>query len=148
MKNIVLFFRYVRGRGRGRYVCNSCGIRCKKPSMLKKHIRTHSNFRPYTCKYCNFAFKTKGNLTKHMKSKTHHKKCVELGISPIPTTVPDEYNGNNEGEMGVAGSSDGNGNGNKPVAGDSDSEDEDMDTSEEDDEQFEGEFFENLIINC
>ena len=108
--------------------------------MLKKHIRTHSNFRPYTCKYCNFAFKTKGNLTKHMKSKTHHKKCVELGISPIPTTVPDDYNGNTEAEMGVAGSSDGTGNGNKPVAGDSDSEDEDMDTSEEDDEQFEGEF--------
>lgn len=26
---------YVRGRGRGRYVCESCGIRCKKPSMLK-----------------------------------------------------------------------------------------------------------------
>jgi hypothetical protein len=32
-------YTYVRGRGRGRYVCNSCGIRCKKPSMLKKHIR-------------------------------------------------------------------------------------------------------------
>lgn len=30
---------YVRGRGRGRYVCDRCGIRCKKPSMLKKHIR-------------------------------------------------------------------------------------------------------------
>ncbi|EJW73807.1 hypothetical protein WUBG_15285, partial [Wuchereria bancrofti] len=29
---------YVRGRGRGRYVCGRCGIRCKKPSMLKKHI--------------------------------------------------------------------------------------------------------------
>ena len=80
-------YTYVRGRGRGRYVCNSCGIRCKKPSMLKKHIRTHSNFRPYFCKYCNFAFKTKGNLTKHMKSKAHHKKCVELGISPVPLTM-------------------------------------------------------------
>ncbi len=32
---------YVRGRGRGRYVCERCGIRCKKPSMLKKHIRYH-----------------------------------------------------------------------------------------------------------
>ncbi|VDM62141.1 unnamed protein product, partial [Angiostrongylus costaricensis] len=29
---------YVRGRGRGRYVCERCGIRCKKPSMLNKHI--------------------------------------------------------------------------------------------------------------
>ncbi|XP_030756932.1 uncharacterized protein LOC115882826 [Sitophilus oryzae] len=66
---------YVRGRGRGRYVCDQCGIRCKKPSMLKKHIRTHSNDRPYTCSHCNFSFKTKGNLTKHMKSKSHSKNC-------------------------------------------------------------------------
>ncbi|XP_051792153.1 transcription factor HIVEP3 isoform X2 [Erpetoichthys calabaricus] len=72
---------YVRGRGRGKYVCEECGIRCKKPSMLKKHIRTHTDVRPYVCKYCNFAFKTKGNLTKHMKSKAHGKKCQEMGVS-------------------------------------------------------------------
>uniref|UniRef100_H3B8H9 HIVEP zinc finger 3 n=1 Tax=Latimeria chalumnae TaxID=7897 RepID=H3B8H9_LATCH len=72
---------YVRGRGRGKYVCEECGIRCKKPSMLKKHIRTHTDVRPYVCKYCNFAFKTKGNLTKHMKSKAHSKKCQEMGVS-------------------------------------------------------------------
>ena len=29
-------YTYVRGRGRGRYVYEECGIRCKKPSMLKK----------------------------------------------------------------------------------------------------------------
>ena len=80
-------YTYVRGRGRGRYVCEECGIRCKKPSMLKKHIRTHTDLRPYTCRQCNFSFKTKGNLTKHMKSKAHHKKCTELGIVPVPTTV-------------------------------------------------------------
>ncbi|GLV39695.1 schnurri [Carabus blaptoides fortunei] len=67
-------YTYIRGRGRGRYVCDQCGIRCKKPSMLKKHIRTHSDDRPYTCEHCNFSFKTKGNLTKHMKSKAHSKK--------------------------------------------------------------------------
>ncbi|XP_023716057.1 uncharacterized protein LOC111869078 isoform X4 [Cryptotermes secundus] len=82
---------YVRGRGRGRYVCEECGIRCKKPSMLKKHIRTHTDVRPFTCKHCNFSFKTKGNLTKHMKSKAHYKKCMELGIVPVPTVVDDSY---------------------------------------------------------
>ena len=89
---------YVRGRGRGRYVCDSCGIRCKKPSMLKKHAKTHSDMRPYTCRYCNFAFKTKGNLTKHMKSKAHHKKCVEIGISPIPMSVEDLESRQGSGE--------------------------------------------------
>lgn len=53
---------YVRGRGRGKYICEECGIRCKKPSMLKKHIRTHTDVRPYVCKLCNFAFKTKGTI--------------------------------------------------------------------------------------
>ncbi|XP_052236856.1 uncharacterized protein LOC127848434 isoform X2 [Dreissena polymorpha] len=78
---------YVRGRGRGKYVCETCGIRCKKPSMLKKHIRTHTNLRPYKCRQCKFSFKTKGNLTKHMKSKSHSKKCLELGISPVPVSI-------------------------------------------------------------
>lgn len=53
---------YVRGRGRGKYICEECGIRCKKPSMLRKHIRTHSDVRPYHCVQCNFSFKTKGRL--------------------------------------------------------------------------------------
>ncbi|CAD5230409.1 unnamed protein product [Bursaphelenchus okinawaensis] len=65
---------YVRGRGRGRYVCERCGIRCKKPSMLKKHLKSHTNIRPFSCITCNFAFKTKGNLTKHLFSKTHRVK--------------------------------------------------------------------------
>ncbi|KFB36656.1 AGAP007640-PA-like protein [Anopheles sinensis] len=83
-------YTYVRGRGRGKYVCNECGIRCKKPSMLKKHIRTHTDVRPYSCQYCSFHFKTKGNLTKHMKSKSHFKKCTELGLNPVPTHVDDD----------------------------------------------------------
>jgi human immunodeficiency virus type I enhancer-binding protein len=47
-------YTYVRGRGRGKYVCEECGIRCKKPSMLKKHMRTHTDLRPYTCSHCDF----------------------------------------------------------------------------------------------
>ncbi|KAM9308774.1 zinc finger protein 40 [Gastrophryne carolinensis] len=80
---------YVRGRGRGKYICEECGIRCKKPSMLKKHIRTHTDVRPYHCNYCNFSFKTKGNLTKHMKSKAHSKKCMDLGIIVGPVDDQD-----------------------------------------------------------
>ncbi|XP_072276990.1 transcription factor HIVEP3 isoform X2 [Pyxicephalus adspersus] len=87
---------YVRGRGRGKYVCEECGIRCKKPSMLKKHIRTHTDHRPYMCKHCNFAFKTKGNLTKHMKSKAHSKKCQELGLVPPYLSELDAEEGTSE----------------------------------------------------
>lgn len=63
---------YVRGRGRGKYKCGECGIRCKKPSMLKKHIRTHTDVRPYVCKHCNFAFKTKGKTPTFLPFKVHY----------------------------------------------------------------------------
>lgn len=89
---------YVRGRGRGKYICEECGIRCKKPSMLKKHIRTHTDVRPYVCKFCNFAFKTKGNLTKHMKSKAHMKKCLELGVSMSSVDETDDADVTDEGQ--------------------------------------------------
>ncbi|XP_043073712.1 transcription factor HIVEP3 [Puntigrus tetrazona] len=88
---------YVRGRGRGRYVCEECGIRCKKPSMLRKHIRLHTDARPYVCQHCNFAFKTKGNLTKHMKSKAHGKRCPE-GTAPGPVQCELETDEGGDGD--------------------------------------------------
>lgn len=84
-------YTYVRGRGRGRYVCGTCGIRCKKPSMLRKHCRTHTDLRPYACSHCSFSFKTKGNLTKHLRSKAHYKRCVEMGVVPVPTVVDESH---------------------------------------------------------
>ena len=123
-------YTYIRGRGRGKYICDTCGIRCKKPSMLKKHIRTHTNVRPYTCKYCNFSFKTKGNLTKHMKSKAHSKKCVELGIVPVPTSAEDQQmdDSKSSGEIAFAGDSDTD---DCDDADDLDDDDDDGDNGEE-----------------
>lgn len=40
-------------------------------------FRSHSDIRPYGCKQCNFNFKTKGNLTKHLQSKTHRRRMAE-----------------------------------------------------------------------
>lgn len=44
----------------------------------------------YVTFFFAYSFKTKGNLTKHMKSKSHFKKCTELGLNPIPTSVDDD----------------------------------------------------------
>ncbi|XP_072370584.1 uncharacterized protein [Scyliorhinus torazame] len=63
--------------GRGKYICTECGVCCKKPSTLKIHLQTHTNIRPYHCKLCDQSFKTKGNLTKHIKSKIHSKKHIK-----------------------------------------------------------------------
>lgn len=111
-------YTYVRGRGRGKYVCSECGIRCKKPSMLKKHIRTHTDVRPYTCSHCSFSFKTKGNLTKHMKSKAHYKKCKELGLNPLPMSMDEDgLDDDMEGDSMTSGDQ------TSTMQGDSDSDD-------------------------
>lgn len=51
----------------GRYVCPYCQLNCTKPSVLRKHIRAHTNERPYPCALCGFAFKTRSNLYKHFR---------------------------------------------------------------------------------
>ncbi|XP_064409498.1 zinc finger protein 40 isoform X1 [Latimeria chalumnae] len=122
---------YVRGRGRGKYICEECGIRCKKPSMLRKHIRTHTDVRPYHCNYCNFSFKTKGNLTKHMKSKAHSKKCMEMGVS---IGLIEEQEGDETGDKQRLGYE-------RPGSDveDSDGADEDDNENEDDDEDSQAE---------
>lgn len=56
------------------YVCPHCKISCAKPSVLQKHVRAHTNERPYPCMPCGIAFKTKSNLYKHCRSRAHTLK--------------------------------------------------------------------------
>ncbi|XP_068431342.1 zinc finger protein 40 isoform X2 [Clinocottus analis] len=124
---------YVRGRGRGKYICEECGIRCKKPSMLRKHIRTHSDVRPYHCVHCNFSFKTKGNLTKHMKSKAHSKKCLEMGVPEGLIEDQDAEDSGDRSQVSSADRQDSDGD-------DSDGpDDEDNDDNEEEEEDSQAE---------
>lgn len=65
----------------GRYVCPYCKLSCAKPSVLQKHIRAHTNERPYPCIPCGFAFKTKSNLYKHRRSRTHALRLQGADVS-------------------------------------------------------------------
>lgn len=56
-------------------MCTYCGRPCAKPSVLQKHIRSHTGERPYPCDPCGFSFKTKSNLYKHRKSHAHRIKA-------------------------------------------------------------------------
>uniref|UniRef100_UPI00358E172C transcription factor HIVEP3-like n=1 Tax=Myxine glutinosa TaxID=7769 RepID=UPI00358E172C len=68
----------------GRYVCTYCGRACAKPSVLQKHLRSHTGERPYPCLPCGFAFKTKSNLYKHRKSHAH---VVRAGLPSSSVTI-------------------------------------------------------------
>lgn len=126
-------YTYVRGRGRGRYVCETCGIRCKKPSMLRKHIRTHTDLRPYACVHCSFSFKTKGNLTKHLRSKAHYKRCEEMGVIPVPTVVDDSHL--NHRALAMQGKLEQEGRMDALDCDDDDDDDEDEDDEDGDDDE-------------
>ncbi|KAJ8969931.1 hypothetical protein NQ317_016196 [Molorchus minor] len=60
----------------GKYVCTYCSLVCSKPSVLQKHIRAHTNERPYPCISCGFSFKTRSNLYKHCRSRTHANRVM------------------------------------------------------------------------
>ncbi|XP_042230982.1 uncharacterized protein LOC121872325 isoform X3 [Homarus americanus] len=136
-------YTYVRGRGRGNYVCETCGIRCKKPSMLKKHIRTHTDLRPYACGHCTFSFKTKGNLTKHLRSKAHYKRCVEMGIDPVPTVVDESHV--NEEALALQGKMEQEDRLDNIDCDDDDDEDDDDDDDDDDEEDDDDPMGENQV---
>ncbi|XP_074066470.1 zinc finger protein 831 [Macrotis lagotis] len=58
-------------RNAGKYLCQHCGRDCLKPSVLEKHIRSHTGERPFPCTTCGIAFKTQSNLYKHRRTQTH-----------------------------------------------------------------------------
>ncbi|XP_029469260.1 zinc finger protein 831 isoform X2 [Rhinatrema bivittatum] len=58
-------------RSAGRHRCPHCGRDCLKPSVLQKHVRSHTGERPFPCTTCRVAFKTQSNLYKHRRTQTH-----------------------------------------------------------------------------
>lgn len=82
----------------GKYVCDYCGRACAKPSVLKKHIRSHTGERPYPCVPCGFSFKTKSNLYKHRKSHAHSVKAGTVPFSELGSYNANTDQGSFEGE--------------------------------------------------
>ncbi|KAJ9629222.1 hypothetical protein H2204_008862 [Knufia peltigerae] len=72
----------------------SCGRLFKRLEHLKRHVRTHTQERPYVCPYCNKAFSRSDNLAQHRR--THES---QQDGQPVPTTSEEELE-NEENEFG------------------------------------------------
>ncbi|CRG88596.1 Transcription factor steA [Talaromyces islandicus] len=60
----------------------SCGRLFKRLEHLKRHVRTHTQERPYPCPYCNKAFSRSDNLAQHRR--THEtQQDGQTGNQPL-----------------------------------------------------------------
>ena len=64
------------------YRCDECGYSCKNKSMLRSHMKTHSNVYQYRCAYngCKFVTKYYHALNQHLAkyvgcSSWYHHQC-------------------------------------------------------------------------
>ncbi|NWH84113.1 ZEP3 factor, partial [Aegithalos caudatus] len=92
----------------GKYICQYCSRPCAKPSVLQKHIRSHTGERPYPCIPCGFSFKTKSNLYKHRKSHAHRIKAglaSGMGAEMYPSSLEMERIGGEDFEEPTEGES-------------------------------------------
>lgn len=66
----------------GRTACGICNKVFNKPGQLRLHLNIHYFERPYRCENCAVSFRTKGHLTKHERSVSHHNKVNDELFSP------------------------------------------------------------------
>ena len=55
-------------RKRTQHECDVCEKRFTQASNLKRHMRIHTNERPYECDVCEKRFTTSSNLQRHVRS--------------------------------------------------------------------------------
>ena len=60
-------------RKRTQHECNICEKVFNKPFDLARHMRIHTNEKPYECDVCDKAFRTSGGLTQHKRIHTKEK---------------------------------------------------------------------------
>ena len=94
------------------FVCPlySCGRLFKRMEHLKRHLRTHTMERPFTCPQCNKKFSRSDNLTQHLR--THDR----TGHGSVPGSANGSSDWMDSGEDGNA-SGEGSTSGESPQPG-------------------------------
>ncbi|XP_072270589.1 zinc finger protein 831 [Pyxicephalus adspersus] len=82
-----------KGKNIGKHICAHCGRDCLKPSVLEKHIRSHTGERPFPCTICGISFKTQSNLYKHRRTQTHVNNAKQSLDSDCAGCLEDQNTG-------------------------------------------------------
>ena len=60
-------------RKRGQHECGVCEKVFGSQADLARHMRTHTNEKPYECDVCEKRFRQSSNLKRHMRNHTHEQ---------------------------------------------------------------------------
>lgn len=70
-----LLSRHMKSHSEERpYKCSVCERGFKTLASLQNHVNTHTGTKPHTCKYCDSCFTTSGELVRHVRYKHTHEK--------------------------------------------------------------------------
>jgi transcription factor STE12 len=72
----------------------SCGRLFKRLEHLKRHVRTHTQERPYICPHCSKAFSRSDNLAQH--KRTHEKEDGAEGSFNLSAEEEEELSGEDQ----------------------------------------------------
>eukprot|EP00088_Acartia_fossae_P056757 TRINITY_DN6610_c0_g1_i3.p1 TRINITY_DN6610_c0_g1~~TRINITY_DN6610_c0_g1_i3.p1 ORF type:complete len:146 (-),score=35.80 TRINITY_DN6610_c0_g1_i3:337-774(-) len=64
--------------------CDMCGQTLSSRNSLKRHMRTHSDERPFKCSHCPNTYKAMESLKRHMK--TSHPETSNKPLTKLPST--------------------------------------------------------------
>lgn len=72
----------------------TCGRLFKRLEHLKRHVRTHTQERPYICPFCSKAFSRSDNLAQH--KRTHDRSDGAEGGFPLSGEEEEEFSGEDQ----------------------------------------------------